>query len=169
MRHCSLQGWEGGLGLRQTRLTPGSRTAWKINISLVTYVVEDDEMATRPKGFDEWKDNCTHSCKVLSVGQGRFGGRPATCQYASSSSIRLFIINRISKEVFPKNTSPPTTFTKTKILPGDICIGAHTRTSTSFLRSSSAWEEVAAVVPVDGDVHHLRGGGKKTVVDEACG
>ena len=67
-----------------------------------------------------------------------------------------------STEVFPKSTgttSPPlTTFTKMKILPGNIGICANARTSTSFLRSSGAREEVAAVVPVDGDVHHLRGG-----------
>ena len=157
MRHCSLQGWEGGLGLRQTQLTPGSRTAWKINISLVTYVVEDDEMATPPEGFDEWKDNCTHSCKVLSVGQRGFGGGPATCQYASSSSIRLFSISQHKFSLqSTRSTSPPITFTKMQILPGNVSIGTDARTSTSFFRSSGAREEVAAVVPVDGDVHHLR-------------
>ena len=48
-----------------------------------------------------------------------------------------------------RTTSPPTTFTKMKILPGNVSIGANARTSTSFLRSSGAREEVAAVVAVD--------------------
>ena len=56
-------------------------------------------------------------------------------------------------------TTSLTTFTKIRVLPGNVSIGANAWTSTSFLRSSGAWKEVAPVVPVDGDVHHLESEG----------
>ena len=39
--------------------------------------------------------------------------------------------------------------------PGNVSIGSNSRTGAGFLGSSGAGEEVASVVPVDRDVHHL--------------
>ena len=62
-------GWPGAASNpADTRIKDGLGVFWS-----------DDEkkmMTKQPECFDEWKHNCAHGSKVLSVGQRSVGGRP---------------------------------------------------------------------------------------------
>ena len=107
-------------------------------------------MTKQPECFDEWKHNCAHGSKVLSVGQRSVGGRPETRRFTYlHSASTIATQQKVSIQIFQPN------WIKTKNSPGNVSIGSNSRTGAGFLGSSGAGEEVASVVPVDRDVHHL--------------
>ena len=97
-------GWPGAASNpADTRIKDGLGVFWS-----------DDEkkmMTKQPECFDEWKHNCAHGSKVLSVGQRSVGGRPETCRFTSlhstnrhsTDSLAQHINNRHSTEGFHSN------------------------------------------------------------------